>query len=181
MQGKSTCQNYHQIRLSHLLCSVPEEMLPCEPCLKLLPSPKMLWGYFCRKSNWMATKSLPEIKIFQHSTAQHSSISATTAPKSSRYPGQVMGTALLRAGHTHSCLILCLGCMQSHGWKSLTTVTWEKSTPIHCQRQICCKLREMGDDNPWWCHLTGMTPRELVPGPARFPPGFCGCRHWSAG
>lgn len=45
-------------------------MLPCEPCLKLLPSPKMLWGYFCRKSNWMATKSLPEIKIFQHSTAQ---------------------------------------------------------------------------------------------------------------
>lgn len=43
-------------------------------------------------------------------------------------------------------------------------------------------LQIQGDGSwPWRCHLVGMTQRELVPGPARFPFGFCRCRPQGVG
>lgn len=176
MEQKGTCQNHYQIRLS--FGQIQRRCFPVNHALSFSHHPKSFGVIFeGNPTEWQPN-------LFQRS--KYSSISTAVSQlqllqRAACILPRWWLLAQLHAGHTHSSLLLCLGCIQSHDCKHLTIVTWKKSTSIHCQWQICCKVREMGRDNPWWCHLVGMTQRELVPSPAGFPPGFCGCRHWGVG
>lgn len=121
MEQKGTCQNHYQIRLS--FAQIQRRCFPVNHALSFSHHPKSFGVIFeGNPTEWQPN-------LFQRS--KYSSISTAVSQlqllqRAACILPRWWVLAQLHAGHTHSSLLLCLGCIQSHDCKHLTIVTWKK-------------------------------------------------------